>query len=153
MARAQAQYLRLFSGATTYARWQNHYHQQNVPWQGQQWRWQQFDVDGLVEGASGDESGLSIELPATADVVATVETALRESWLAEVRTYEFNSLAGDDIPQAGQVLIASAVAEVVAASGTLTTIRLALGSSLSPVGAQIPPRSYTTPLVGVPCLL
>ena len=153
MARAQAQYLRLFSGATTYARWHNHSHQQNVLWQGVLWRWQQFDVDGMVEGASGDESGLSIELPATVDVVATVEAALRESWLAEMRSYEFNSLAGDDTPQAGQVLIASAVGEVVGASGTLTTIRMQLGSSLSPVGAQVPPRSYTTPLVGVPCLL
>ena len=153
MARAQAQYLRLFSGATTYARWQNSYHQQSVSWEGQQWPWQQFDVDGLVEGASGDETGLNIELPATADVVAIIETALRESWLAEMRSYEFNSLAGDNTPQAGQVLIASAVGEVVGASGTLTTIQLELGSSLSPVGAQVPPRSYTTPLVGVPCLL
>jgi hypothetical protein len=153
MARGQAQYLRLFSGATTYARWQSYYTNATVLWEGQQWAWQPFDVDGLVEGDSGDESNLSIEIPATAAVVDIIQTALAEAWLVEARFYEFNTFAGNDAPQSGQVLIASAVGEVVAASGSFTSLKLTLGSSLSPVGAQAPPRTYTTPLVGAPCLL
>ena len=153
MARAQAQYLRLFSGTATYDRWQNYYVNAAVTWSGQQWAWMSFDADGFTEAGTGDEGGLSITLPATPQVIAEVQSALRDGWLAELSVYEFDTLNGNTIPQASQVLIAFAVGEVVGASGTFTTIDIELGSSLSPVGAQVPPRTFTTRLVGAPCKL
>jgi hypothetical protein len=45
------------------------------------------------------------------------------------------------------------VGEVIGASAGLTTMTWRLGSALSPVGAQFPPRTAITPLIGVPCRL
>lgn len=153
MARGQSQFLRLYSGSTTYARWQNYYTNSAVIYSGGTWSWVPFDADGYTEGQTGDEGGVAITLPATADVVAQVEQALRGAWLAELSVYEFDTLEGNDAPQTGQTLIASYLGEVVGAGGSFATVTLELGSSLSPIGAQVPPRTFTTRLVGVPCKL
>ena len=153
MARSQAQYLRFFSGSTTYDRWQNYYINTTVTWASSTWGWLPFDADGLVDGQTGDEGGLSVTLPATPLVVAEVEQALRNAWLVELSMYEFDTLSGNDSPQSGQVLIGSTVGELVGADGGFTSIKLQLGSSLAPVGAQVPPRTCTTRLVGAPCKL
>jgi hypothetical protein len=47
-------------------------------------------------------------------------------------------------------LIASYTAEVVDVSGSFTRLDVELGSSLSPVGAQVPPRKFTTYQIGSP---
>ena len=43
--------------------------------------------------------------------------------------------------------------EPVGGSGSLTELRLELGSLLSPVGATIPPRTFSTRLIGAGCRL
>jgi hypothetical protein len=153
MARAQAQYLKLFNGSTTYQRWQSYYVGQTVTWSSGSWLYQQFDCDGFTAGQGSSEASLSVTLPATQFVVDQVERALREAWLAELSLYEFDPLLGNATPQAAQALVAAYTGEVVSASGSLTTITISLGSSLSPVGAQVPPRQFTTRLIGVPCQL
>ncbi len=45
------------------------------------------------------------------------------------------------------------LSELVGAGGGFESITLELGSSLSPIGAQVPPRTFSTRLVGVPCRL
>ena len=153
MARAQAQYLRLFSEAATYQRWQSYYVGSAVTLSGALWTYQQFDCDGITSGQGAAEAAMSVTLPATALVVDVIEQALRESWLAELILYEFDPTSNNTTPQASQVLVASFVGEVVSGTGGLTSITMALGSSLSPIGAQIPPRSYSTRLIGIPCQL
>jgi hypothetical protein len=153
MARAQAQYLRLFNGSTTYQRWQSYYVGQTVSWSGGSWLYQQFDCDGITAGQGSTDAAMSVTLPATQFVVDQVERALREAWLAELSLYEFDPLLGNATPQAAQALVAAFTGEVVSGSGSLTAITISLGSSLSPVGAQIPPRQFTTRLIGVPCQL
>jgi hypothetical protein len=153
MARAQAQYLRLFSGSTTYQRWQSYYVGQAVTWSSSSWLYQQFDCDGFTAGQGSTEASLSITLPATQFIVDQVERSLREAWLAELALYEFDPLLGNTTPQSAQVQVAGFTGEVVSASGGLTAITVQLGSSLSPIGAQIPPRQFSTRLIGVPCQL
>lgn len=155
MARGQSQFLRVFDGSTTYQRWQNHYIQQSVTLSGATWNWLPFDVDGFTEGQTGDEGGMTVTLPGTALVIAEVEKALREARLVEISMYEFDVLEDGATagPLADQDLIASYVGEVVGAGGSFESIRLELGSSLSPVGAQVPPRTFTTRLIGAPCKL
>jgi hypothetical protein len=82
-----------------------------------------------------------------------VEDALRNARLVELSMYEFDTLDGNTTPQADQDLIASYVGEVVGAGGPFESISLELGSSLSPVGAQVPPRKFTSRLIGVPVKL
>ena len=79
--------------------------------------------------------------------------ALDDARLAELRLYEFDTLLGNTTPQTGQTLIASYLGEVVGVSGSFTSIQMQLGSSLSPVGAQVPPRTFSTRLIGAPCKL
>ena len=153
MARGQSQYLRIFDNGGTYQRWQGYYQNATVTMDGQQWAYVGFDVDGFTAGQTGDEGGVSVTLPATAFVIDTVEDALRNARLVELSMYEFDTLDGNNAPQAGQELIASYVGEVVGAGGPFESISLELGSSLSPVGAQVPPRKYTSRLIGVPVKL
>jgi hypothetical protein len=153
MARGQSQYLRIFSGATTYQRWQSYYVNSSVSYGGAVWAYQPFDADGITAGEVQSESSISVTLPATTNVMEVVLQALNEARLAELQVYEFDTLLGNSTPQAGQTLIASYLGEVVGVSGGFTSIQMQLGSSLSPVGAQVPPRTFSTRLIGAPCKL
>jgi hypothetical protein len=151
MARGQSQFLRIFSGSTTYQRWQSYYVNTSVTWESASWSYQPFDADGITAGEVQSESSISVTLPATTNVMEVVLQALNEARLAELRLYEFDTILGNSTPQAGQTLIASYLGEVVGVSGSFTSIQMQLGSSLSPVGAQVPPRKFTTTLIGAPC--
>jgi hypothetical protein len=153
MARAQAQYLRIFSGSTTYQRWQSYYVNTNVTWDSASWSYQPFDADGITAGEVQSESSISVRLPATTNVMEMVLQALDDARLAELQLYEFDTILGNIAPQAGQTLIASYLGEVVGVKGSFTEIEMELGSSLSPVGAQVPPRTFSTRLIGAPCKL
>jgi hypothetical protein len=153
MARAQAQYLRIFSGTTTYQRWQSYYVNTSVSYGGAAWAYQPFDADGITAGEVQSESSISVRLPATTNAIDVALQALDEARLAELQLYEFDTLLGNATPQAGQTLIASYLGEVVGVSGSFTSIEMELGSSLSPIGAQVPPRKFTSKLTGSPCKL
>lgn len=153
MARGQSQYLRIFSGTITYQRWQSYYVNTSVTWESAAWSYQPFDADGITAGEVQSESSISVTLPATTNVMEVVLQALNEARLAELRLYEFDAILGNSTPQAGQTLIASYLGEVVGVSGGFTSIQMQLGSSLSPVGAQVPPRTFSTRLIGAPCKL
>jgi hypothetical protein len=153
MARAQSQYLRIFSGSTTYQRWQSYYVNTSVSYDGAVWAYQPFDIDGITAGEVQSEASISVRLPATTNAIEVALQALDEARLAELRLYEFDTLLGNSTPQAGQTLIASYLGEVVNVSGTFSSISLELGSSLSPIGAQVPPRLFSTSLIGAPCQL
>ena len=153
MARGQSQYLRIFSGATTYQRWQSYYVNTSVSYGGSVWAYQPFDADGITAGEVQSESSISVTLPATTNVMEVVLQALNEARLAELQVYEFDTILGNSTPQTGQTLIASYLGEVVGVSGGFTSIQMQLGSSLSPVGAQVPPRTFSTRLIGAPCKL
>jgi len=153
MARGQSQFLRIFSGSTTYQRWQSYYVNTSVTWESAAWSYQPFDADGITAGEVQSESSISVTLPATTNVMEVVLQALDEARLAELRLYEFDTILGNSTPQTGQTLIASYLGEVVGVSGGFTSIQMQLGSSLSPIGAQVPPRTFSTRLIGAPCKL
>ena len=153
MARAQAQYLRVFSGSTTYQRWQSYYVNTSVSYGSAVWAYQPFDADGITAGEVQSESSISVRLPATTNAIEVVLQSLDEARLAELQLYEFDTLLGNSTPQAGQTLIASYLGEVVGVSGSFTSIKMELGSSLAPIGAQVPPRKFTSKLTGSHCKL
>jgi hypothetical protein len=153
MARAQSQFLRIFSGSTTYNRWQSYYVNTSVSYGGAVWAYQSFDADGITAGDVESEASISVTMPATTNVIEAILTALDQARLVELQMYEFDTLLGNSTPQADQTLIATYIGEVVNASGSFTSITMELGSSLAPVGAQVPPRKFNTRLVGAPCKL
>jgi hypothetical protein len=153
MTRAQAQYLRIYEGSTTYERWQSYYVNNSVSWQSQVWDYQPFEAEGITSGNVESESTLVVTLPALPNVIEAVLRAVARGRLVELTMYEFYPLYGNNAPQASQTLVAAYTGEVVGVEGTFTTLSIQLGSSLAPVGAQVPPRKYSTRLVGVPCRL
>jgi hypothetical protein len=153
MARAQAQYLRIFSGSITYQRWQSYYVNTSVSYDSNIWAYQPFDADGITAGEVQSESSITVRLPATTNSIEVALQALDGARLAELQLYEFDTLLGNATPQAGQSLIASYLGEVVGVSGSFTSIEMELGSSLAPIGAQVPPRKFTSRLTGSPCKL
>lgn len=153
MARAQSQYLRIYDAAGTYQRWQSYYANTTVTWDSAAWQYQPFEADGITAGQTGDESGVSVTVPATTLVMEAVTAALANARLVELKIYEFDAILNNSTPQVGQELVAAFAGEVVGARGGFTSITMELGSSLSPVGAQIPPRNLTTRLIGKGCRL
>ena len=154
MATAQAQYLRIFDSAgVTYQRWQSYYGNSTVTWASQEWIYVAFIADGFTAGLSGEESEVTISAPASKLVVDAFELALNQGQLAELKIYEFNPVINNNTPQAGQTLIGSYVGQVIGGNAGLTRLTLQLGSALSTVGAQIPPRKFTTAIMGQGCRL
>jgi hypothetical protein len=153
MSTAQAAFLELSDGfGTTLARWQSYGIEQVISWDGQSWAYQQFDWAGITSGqAVGDQA--TITLPALPSVLALTPRALAGAWVASLRVIQWDDEASANPPASGYVLAASCVGQVVGASGTLTQQIWRLGSALSTIGAQFPPRSATTALIGVPVRL
>jgi hypothetical protein len=151
MARAQSQFLRIYDAAgITYQRWQNWYSNRIVSWDSASWTYIAFTASGVASGLTGDEAGVTITLPAIAIVVQQVQLAMEQSRLFEIETYEFDTdTAGVTAPDAGQTLISRFLGEITGASEADFQYTLELGSSLAPVGAQFPPRTLTTNLMGM----
>jgi hypothetical protein len=153
MLRGQAAFVAIGDGfGATFARWQSYWVDAVVSWDGQQWAYQQLDWAGLASGqAVGDQATLT--LPAVPSVQAMTEQALAGPWVATLRVIQFDESTATSGPPASYILAANCVGEVIGASASLTQITWKLGSALSPVGAQFPPRTAITPLIGVPCRL
>ena len=147
--RAQSQYLRIYdSGGTTYQRWQSYYANTSVTWASAKWLYVPFIADGITAGVSGDESNVTITAAATSMVIDAFEAAILDGRLVDLSIYQFDAGINNDTPQAGQQLVAGYTGQVTGGAATLTTLTLQLGSALSPVGAQVPPRKFTTAIMG-----
>ena len=148
--RSQSQFLRIFDTDSTYQRWQTYYVNQDITFASATWSYMPFNGNGIVEsGASGGKS-VTITVPATNSVIEAFNLALSYRRLCELSIYQFDSRLDQTAPQAGQQLIASYTAQIASISGTFTRLEIELGSSLSPVCAQMPPRKFTSYLIGVP---
>lgn len=147
--RAQSQYLRIYdSGGTTYQRWQSYYADTSVVWAGAMWLYVPFIADGITAGVSGDESNVTITAAATSMVIDAFEAAILDGRLVDLSIYQFNSNNGNNSPQGGQQLVAGYTGQVTGGTATLTTLTLQLGSALSPVSSQVPPRKFTIEIMG-----
>lgn len=149
MSRAQAQYLRIYDTAgATYQRWQSYYANTSVTWDSAQWVYVPFIADGLTAGISGDETDINVTAPANTIVMNAFEAAIKAGRLVDLSIYQFDATVDNSAPQAIQSLVAQFTGQVVGGSGGLTSLTIQLGSALSPVGAQIPPRKFATSMIG-----
>lgn len=113
----------------------------------------EFRCAGIVATQQGDQGELTVTLPATPDVVDAVNDATGTGRLVAVRFYEFDAALGDDAPNGSEELIAQFVGEVIGGDADAYSYTLRLGSSLASIGAQVPPRRFTSELIGTPCRL
>jgi hypothetical protein len=151
-ATAQAQFLRIFDETATLHRWQSYWVYKPVQFAGSFWGWQAFDAGGIVAGDVAAEGSITISAPITSFTAAALRRALLSGSLVEIRQYEFDPQLAEDGPP-DMALVGSYVGEVVGMSGTQNLLTIEIGSALSPIGVQLPPRSMTSQLIGVPCQL
>lgn len=134
-------------------RWQSFWLEQSIEWDGVSWRYQQMDWAGITSGqATGAQASLT--LPRLPSLDALTQRAVAGPWMITLRLYQFND--SDEVvsfPPLPFLLIGAAIGQVTRFSGGLTSVTWQLGSALSPVGSQFPPRTATDGLIGVPCLL
>lgn len=135
-----------------------------------------FDSGVIVTTNTGDNETLDLDLPAAAGAFKLVEHAMEAREIWRVTIIQFEALAhqspltwekpnGDPYLQDGLTVADGGVIDddltllsqfsgyVVDARNTGETLSLKLGSSLSPVGSQVPPRKFTTSRVGAPLRL
>tara|TARA_R110001592_G_scaffold261190_2_gene525999 strand:- start:5280 stop:5747 length:468 start_codon:yes stop_codon:yes gene_type:complete len=149
--RGQAQYLRIYeSGGNDKQLWQNFYVNTSITLSSKSYKYFPFSCDRISETSVLGGQSISVEFPATSLAVNAFQSALKLRYLCEVSVYEFDTRRGLVTPQAAQVLIASFLGYVAAMDGSFSSLRVELGSALAPVGAQIPPRTATNALIGVP---
>jgi phage-related protein len=154
MSRAQSQYLRIYdSSTTTLHRWQSYYAYRPVTWEGQQWDYMPFTADGFTSGVTGDEANVTVSAPATQVVSQAFQKAIYEGLFIEMRIYDFNANLYNLEPTEEQNLVGAFNGQVIGGFASVTMLTLQLGSALSPVGSQFPPRKLTTEIMGVGCKL
>ena len=148
-----AQYLRIYDAESTYQRWQGYYDQQTVTWEGADWIWTPFKTTGIMAGTTGDETAVTLTVPAIPRAISALYAAQNTGRFIELHTYQFDPANGDQQPQIDQSLVAIFRGQIVGGSASLTELRFQLGNALVPIGAQIPPRTMTTRLIGKGCRL
>jgi hypothetical protein len=121
------------------------------------WYWRKLcprrSKHGIGESSALGGQSVTLKIPATSLAVACFETAFKEQHLCSLQTYEFDTRVGLNAPPTNQILISEFLGYVSKMNGSFTELTVDLASTLIPVGAQIPPRTATNSLVGVPIQL
>ena len=150
MSRSQMATLRVFSGATTYVRWQNYFVNTSLSFLSQTWEFFPFEFGGISESAAPGGNELTISVPATSTVVSAFSEAQANLRLCEVTLYEFSAYASQSVAPTTYTVVASHLGQVLDLGGSFVDLQIGLGTVLSPVGSQVPPRTYSTSLIGSP---
>lgn len=149
--RAQSQFLRIYtSGGSDHHLWQNFYVNQSVTVSSKTHRYFPFTWGGISESSAIGEQTVDLVLPATSLAISAFEAAFTSKHLCELKAYEFDSRFGTAVPQSFQTTIGSFLGYVLTMGATETELSVELGSTIAPVGAQIPSRTASNRLIGVP---
>lgn len=133
---------------------QNYYQQATITIDSVDYQLLPFDVGELASTQSADTSAVTITLPALTSVVAAVEAGLAAGWLANLRIFRFEAATAPDTPPASQTVLLDFIGEINGGNSNFeSSITVEIGSALAPLGSQVPPRLFTSALVGVPCRL
>jgi hypothetical protein len=142
--------LRLYSGSTTYLRWQNYYVNTSLSFLSQTWEFFPFEFDGIAESAAPGGNELTIALPATSSAVSEFSKAQADLMICEINLYEFSAYLSQSAAPSTFTVVATHLGQVLNLGGSFTQLQVGLGTVLSPVGSQVPPRTYSTALIGAP---
>lgn len=150
MSRSQMTTLRIYKDATTYLRWQNYFLDTSLSFLSQTFDYFPFEFSGYSESAAISDQGLSITLPATTVAIDALIAAQADLRVCEINVYEFSAFASQSVAPTSYTVIASHLGQILNLGGSFTTLTVGLGTALSPVGSQVPPRTYNTQLIGNP---
>lgn len=141
-------------GTVILGRYQNHWPGQLVTWEGVPWAPLPFEIGSLATGDATVEGGATVELPYDAINYARVQAAEARGDFWELRQFRFDPEGADNGPPLSMTLWAGFLGQVVEHEVQgLAVVSVTLGALLAPVGVQIPSRTVSTDLVGVPLRL
>lgn len=152
----QAHFLRIWDPATGAAQFtvQNGYQAGPIVIAGDSYQFLDFTVGDLASGGNADQAELAITLPGLTACSTVLDDALREGWLATLTIYQFDTITPPTAPPPGQVILVQLTGEVIGGSERFpAVVEITIGSALESLGAQVPPRRFTSALVGTPCRL
>jgi hypothetical protein len=141
-----ATFLRVYTGTTDIAKYQNYEVNTAVDGYG----YVPFDTGSITFSAAGDQNSMQVRFPYTSRLRQRVEQIIKYAWIVEIQIYKFTPTATGNISST-KTLATQFTGQGISGSLGLGAITLELGSSLSPIGAQIPPAIATTTLIGEPC--
>jgi hypothetical protein len=124
--------------------WQNYWFEQTVEGYGHL----PFNLSEAFSSSSSGQQSATVTLPISESVLTAVEDALRLAHLFRLMLYQVDASSAAD-PSARQ-LITEFIGEVISAEVEVASVTVSIGSSLDPLGAQVPPRKFTNTLVGTP---
>jgi hypothetical protein len=143
---AIAQFLHVFTptGATI-NRWQNFWINTTVD----SHTFFAFDGGAIFSRITPSSDSLNIVFPVSNTLLSLVENGLALRYLATLDLYQFVPNADGAAPSI-KTKIASYTGEFSSAVVNDLTVTLQIGANLDPTEAQVPPRKFTTSLVGRP---
>jgi hypothetical protein len=145
-------FLRIYLDTTTFWAVQNYYQGTTITSGGVDYQYLDFSTGDIVADRSADSGSLQVALPAITTAVLTVEQGIANGYLGELTVYRFSADAAPTSPPSGQAVLLTFIGEVVGGGSNFdSTVTLELGSALAPLGSQVPPRRFTSELVGTPC--
>lgn len=170
MALAQAQLLSIGSAIAYQSYWVNSLVYVTEGAANRLYRFLTFDSGVIVTTNTGDNQTLNVILPATAEMFGLVDSSIAQRSVWQVSIVEFEAMENQTPGAAGAVvdgrqtydagaigtefqLLSRFYGEVIAANSDTVNLNVQLGSSLSPVGSQVPPRKFSTLRVGAPLRL
>ena len=149
MTQAQAQRLRVFNQELEIkAAWQSYWVGKKV----QGHRFLTYDTGVIKTSNTGDSQTLDVSMPATAPLAKFIEEAYENQYIWETEIIQFDSTLEDELPPF-YITVAQYVGQIESATSDGVSFNLTLGSSLNPIGAQVPPRRFTTDRIGTPLRL
>lgn len=107
-----------------------------------------FMCDGFLSAATSGQDSVRVTVPLTGESLGWLENGLANAWIVTIRMHQFDP-ANTAVPPP-LTLVTEYTGEIIKGQRNASQISFDVGSSLSPVIAQVPPRKYTTTLIGEP---
>lgn len=130
---------------TVLQRWQNYWPNTTVD----SHTFLPFDAGAILSQISPGSDSLSIIFPVSQQIHALMTTGFELNYIGRLDLYQFVPPVDNSVPEIKD-LIASYTGKFIQGTVGLTQIELRLGIGLDPTEAQVPPRKFTTSLVGKP---
>jgi len=148
-ARGRSRWLRICSGANTYAKWQDSYPGQTID----DYTYLPLEVGSiLLPGGSGEGATQQVQIPDIPETRAIVDAAVAGLHLAEVTIRDYAGPFTATSPPIDTTVAALFIGQVIDAESDFRRITLTIGSAIAPIGVQIPGRYFSPSLVGIPYL-
>lgn len=122
-------------------RWQNRWDGQTVDGHS----FMPFMIQEINSSVSAASDSVSLSLPEMKTTIELVEQAVADAYVVQLTIKKYPSP-----DSTSGTVVAQTTGEVIGATLNIGSIQVQLGSSLDPVGAQIPPRRFTTTILGAP---